>query len=215
MNTALRSLTFVAALAAAFSASAITLVQYNVPGADFAPTSTAAGVTADALNTVGSTAVLEPAVFGEGVFLKQSVVATDSATAVAAAQYFQFTFAPNAGSALNLTSLVFDAARGGNTAPRGFALRSSLDAFATDVATNSIPTIDPDYTNYNIDLTGPMFQSLTSATTFRIYQYVPQAGNGVYYDNLTLSGSITPVPEPASFAALALGLAALRRRRSR
>ena len=124
-------------------------------------------------------------------------------------KYFQFTITPTTGTLLP-QSLEFDAARGGAGTPRGYAVRSSADNFASTISSADLATVRPLFTHVTIPLTAPQFQGLSSLT-FRVYSYSPAAGNSVDYDNIVF----TAVPEPTS-AALLLGTllpVALRRRR--
>jgi hypothetical protein len=131
-------------------------------------------------------------------------------------KYFQFTLTPTANTDVDLTSLVFDVARGGAGTPRGYAVRSSADNFGANLATADILTVRPDYTPVTVDLSSAAFQNiqnLTGGLTFRIYSYSPNGGASVDYDNITLNGTAVAVPEPVGLALLALGGASLLGRR--
>ena len=130
---------------------------------------------------------------------------TNVAEAVANDTYFSFTVTPDALMTIDLTSLTFNAARGGGSAPRGFAVRSSLDAFTLDLLTEDIPTVRPDFTPFSVDLTGAEFDNLTTATEFRIYIFSPLSGNSIEFDDLALNGDIATVPEPSALALFGLG----------
>jgi hypothetical protein len=205
------------------NSSAAMIVQYTFPGSAFAPTTVAPNTSSTDVNDTGSSADLEPgAALPNSAFLEQLILSTTPAAAVANNQFFQFTTTPNAGFELDLTSLTFDAGRGGASTPRGFVLRSSLDGFSTDIATATIPTVQPTLTNFSIDLTGAAFQNINTAVTFRIYGFAPAAnGVGNFYDNLTLNGEVVTeavVPEPSSVtmaitaAVFGFGLARRRKR---
>jgi hypothetical protein len=76
------------------------------------------------------------------------------------------------------------------------------------------------FTNFSIDLSGPAYQGISTAMTFRLYGYTPATNLGLYYDNLTLSGQAVAVPEPPTAMRSLAGFALLvatgwRRSRSR
>jgi hypothetical protein len=170
-------------------------------------------------------------------FTRTYVTANNQAAAVAANDFAQFSLTANAGFALNLTS--FDMALGsagvnanGNGDPltpntASFALRSSLDSFATTIGTLSVtaPNGNTVWTTGAVSLTAPAFQNLSSIT-FRLYMFdsfdttSPSNFTGVNrMDNIALNGTITAVPEPTSLllasSLIASGLAFRKRRQSK
>lgn len=198
----------------AHAAEANLIVHYAFPRDSFVPSTVAPHVSATPINNTGSAASLEPDNSErEGMFLRTLVQSTTPAQAVANSQFFAFSVTPEAGFMLDLANLTFVVARGGPSTPRGFVLRSSLDNFAADIATELVPTQDPTFTGFSLELTGSAFQHIGSATTFRIYGFTPSAQEGLYFGDITLSGQ---VPEPASCACVgtaALGLIGYRRSR--
>lgn len=193
------------------------LVRYEAAGGSFAPTSTAANLTAGALNDTGSSADLQPgATLPNTVFLQQNITSANPAAAVANNQYFQFSLGPDAGFEMDLQGLSFNAARGGASTPRGWVLRSSLDGFGSDIATAEVATANPTLSSFGVDLSGPQYQDLQSALTFRLYGFAPSTGVGMFYDNLMVAGVVSAVPEPSTWLLMALGLAGfwLQRRRA-
>jgi len=82
--------------------------------------------------------------------------------------YFQFTLTPEAGYAVNLSSISFGA-RSTSTAPQAYTLRSSLDSYASDIATGSISNNSTWSlkTNSSLDFEG----TSGTAITFRLYGY--------------------------------------------
>lgn len=129
--------------------------------------------------------------------------------------YFSFTVTPNPGNFLDLTSLDFDAARGGNATPRGWVVRSSVDNFGANLGSSDVDTVRTTLTPYSVDLSGSQFDNLTSPVEFRIYTYSPNDGLTVEYDNFELRGAVlVTVPEPSGVVPvlLALGLFVRRRR---
>lgn len=193
------------------------LVKYSAPGGSFAPTEVTGNVTASDLSDAGSAGDLQAgATFPNTVFLQQNITSPDPASAVLNNQYFEFTVAADAGFEMDLTSLTFDAARGGASTPRGWVLRSSVDGYATDIATEVVATSLPNLSSFNVDLLSASYQDLT-AVTFRLYGYGPSTGIGQFFDNIVVNGSVQPIPEPTTLAALGVGALtlALRRRATR
>ena len=89
-------------------------------------------------------------------------------TAASGSAYFEFTLTPTVGYIINLSSISFGA-RGTSTAPVNYTLRSSLDSYASDIATgtllaNSTWALK---TNSGLTFTG----TAGTAITFRIYGY--------------------------------------------
>jgi hypothetical protein len=193
------------------SVNAPILLSYEAAGSSFLPSSIAPNMLAGPLNESGSAADLQPGVgMPDTVFLQQNVLATTPAQAVANAQFFQFAFAPEAGFQMDLLGLHLDAARGGSSTPRGWALRSSLDGFASDIATSDVNSQNPNLTNFDIDLPAT-FQDIASQVTFRLYGYAPSTGVGMFYDNILVLGSTelipaAAVPEPSTYALMLAGL---------
>lgn len=132
------------------------------------------------------------------------------AGAVDADDYLQFTLTPAAGYQLNLTTLSLDFGSSYNTQPRGFAIRSSLDGYTGTIYNLSLPA-NSDSTsavfNYSTSLGAAQYQNLTDPVTFRIYAFDNATGTTSYlrFDNITLEGAVTAVPEPTG--ALLLGVA--------
>jgi hypothetical protein len=147
---------------------------------------------------------------------------TTASAAVAADSYFTFTLTANGGYLLNLSSLTFDAARGGSGS-RGFALQTNVTGFSTDSSSNidltgavssgaftSLATQRPTYTPVTLDLSGVSYQGLSSLTV-RIFSYSGAVASSVDYDNIIFNGTATPVavPEPTVWSSLILGFSLL------
>ena len=140
----------------------------------------------------------------------------NSSTSTAAVQnnkYFQFSVSAEGIDLLTVTGLDFLAARGGAGTPRGYAVRSSADNFAANIAAADLGTVRPTWTTVSLPLAGAGFSNLPAGTplTFRIYPYSPAAGSSVDFDSIAIQGV---VPEPTVAGMLVFsGVAMLMRRR--
>ena len=133
--------------------------------------------------------------------------------------YFQFSF--TASVDFDLTNLAYDLASGSTgSAIRGADVQYSLDGFTTftDLGTNSIAsgTTQNSFFNFSDNLLNTLVSS-GQTVTFRFDPFVSSgSAGGVRFDNIEVDG-VTPVPEPASMAVLALGglsVLLLKRRRA-
>lgn len=155
--------------------------------ADTQPTGTASDATDGGANTALSIEVTTPPY--ESPVARIAAVSVISATAAAAVSngvYLQFTYTPSAGLRTILDRLTFKTARGGASTPRGWALRSSLDNYATDIATSDVSTQRPTWTHVSVDLSA--YQSYAAPITFRLYQYAPATGASLEFDDIELHG---------------------------
>jgi hypothetical protein len=148
-------------------------------------------------------------------------------------RYYEFTLTPQIGYSLSLTDISFDAGRSA-TGPRQFAIRSSSDSYASNIAgtaTGVVSTVGgnlfqfTDNASTNLiagqSITMSAFTNLTTALTLRIYAFNAEAGTGTFrIDNLAINGTVSAIPEPSTYAAIfgALALAGVvvhRRRQAR
>jgi hypothetical protein len=81
--------------------------------------------------------------------------------------YYTFTLTPAANYKINLSSFEFTLQRS-STGPVNYALRSSIDNFASDISTGAFPMTAALQT---VALSGAVFQNITNDITFRIYGY--------------------------------------------
>ncbi len=138
--------------------------------------------------------------------------ATTEAAAVSANAYYTFTVAPKNFITMKLTSIAVDDAQA-YSGGVGWALRSSVDGFASDLGSHTSGlTTSPTTATQTVNLSGTFLTGLTSQVTFRVYSFgsAPSTPTTVF-DNLTVNGS---TPEPVALPALG-GIAFLCRRRAR
>lgn len=120
--------------------------------------------------------------------------------AIDLSRYMQFQLTPNTGYALNLLSLILrmrhsSTGPSGGSGPTRFSVRSSLDGYATDIATGSLTGTNNNFTI----LPGVDFNNLPTAITFRIYGYMAIIYTGginrFVFDNIqvTAIGLVLPV----------------------
>jgi len=107
--------------------------------------------------------------------------------------YYEFTLTPEGGYSLTLTNLAF-AERRSATGIRSWSVRSSADAYASNIATGAVPD-DTNTRNASVAL-GASF-SAVGAVTFRLYGYAAEAAGGTWrIDDVALHGSIDSAGPP-------------------
>ena len=110
-------------------------------------------------------------------------------TAMSLSNYFYWTLTPNSGYEIDFTSLVFKA-QSSSTGPINYALRSSADNYASDIATFSIPTSGNEAGPYTADLSA--FQNMNTAITFRMFAWGGSAAAGTNSINeFTFNGTVS------------------------
>lgn len=201
-------------------AGVVAQYNFNASGAGQLAASTVdPNATAGSVNFTGSGAT--QFAFSGSLAINAATGATSAPTGVSTSSYYQFTITPNAGYELDLTSLDFKAATG--TPPWnviGYVVRSSVDSYAADLQTGTVPTQYSSFSSFTVSLAGAAFQNLTSAVTFRIYSFKGAGSNpALTYDDVTVNGTVAPlspppgVPEPATLSlvgvAAGIGLARL------
>jgi alpha-glucuronidase len=144
----------------------------------------------DGVNGLGSFVVGGPYTAGDHFKAKL----TSSKTSVdIGSGYIEFTVTADSGYALNLSSLDFDSARGGDSGTRGFeiygkvqgapAITDLLLDIDNESGTRSTPA------NRSIDLSAAHYDEVYSIT----FRYYPLATNGsIEFNNLKLIGSVFP-----------------------
>lgn len=111
------------------------------------------------------------------------------------------------GSAFDLGSIDVDVGRGGSTGLRGFFVRSSVDAYASDLFYQQDVQAIAGITPYTIDLTNHL--ALTDVT-FRFYSYTNSTVRYIDYGGLDFVAPVQPAPIPGTLYLMSLaGLAVL------
>ena len=99
--------------------------------------------------------------------------------------YIEFTLTPNASFKINFTSFVYGGTASTN-GPENFVLRSSLDNYASNIASLST-------SGATVTLSSTNFQNVTTSITFRIYGYNAITATGTFSINdFTFNGYVTP-----------------------
>lgn len=231
-----------AALGAPLAASGATLVYFN--GDTLTPTSSAVGLAASnitfsaastsgtftpagsnlssftGITTTGSVSVSDGQWAGSVVRRDFDIGSTFLANPV---NFIAFSLVGDAADTLDLDSVVIDAAKGGAAGPRGFRLDYSVNSNfsgSSTVGSVNIANTTPggsQFARFTFDLSSIPALASADAVYFRLYGYVPQSNQTIYFDNITVNGSVAAVPEPAAAATLlglaACGLVATRRKR--
>ena len=128
-----------------------------------------------------------------------------------------FTFNLTVGSSvtdLDLTSLTLNAARGGAGTPRGYGVLVTTPTTSNEQVQGAtdLTTARPNSVLQNIDLSGfTSLQNLTAGqvVTFEIPVYSPLSTSTLIFDDITVNGNVTLVPEPTTASLLGLGTLAM------
>ncbi len=195
-------------------ANASVIVDYQFAGQSLAPT--------------GSDPNVTPTSIGLGAGLTQGNVSnsfaintpsTSSALAISNNSYFDFTISPSAGYQIDYATLDLTAGKiTGFTA--NYVIRSSIDAYASNIGAGAITANWPTTSLYQTDLS-PLF-AVTVPTTFRVYVYGNNPALNPIFSQVTVNGTVRLVtPEPATISMLGITagigtcLTVARRRRSK
>jgi len=142
----------------------------------------------------GGTSPLYTAGSGGGYFAAAAWTGTAPGS-----NYFEFTLTPNAGYTLAATSMTFGY-RATSTGPTSFAVRSSADAYASNLAAGSITGDSAWHSSGTLTIT---MSGINTPTTLRIFGSGASSSLGTFrVDDVTVTGSVTAVPEPSAYAAL-------------
>lgn len=148
-----------------------------------------------------------------------TVAGSTLAEAITANSFIEFTLTPNVGFQYTATSFSFYWDRS-NTGPSSVALRSSADSFGSNLG--SVTGLTSGGTFSLNTITIGSLTNVSTATTFRLYGFGATATGGTAgFDtqaspvdltlapNVSLNGTTSVIPEPSTYALLALGLGAL------
>ncbi|RYE15313.1 MAG: hypothetical protein EOP51_27005, partial [Sphingobacteriales bacterium] len=105
-------------------------------------------------------------------------------------KYVTVTLTPNPTYALTLTQFTFDSQRS-NSGPQTWSVRSSLDNFASDLATFQMVTGTNVYQDQVVNLAG-VVTNVTNPVEFRIYAYNATTGGTFRVSDLKFYGSVNP-----------------------
>lgn len=197
------------------------------------PTSVGAGLTAGVLTPMNLNAPAGITLLSDAyIAWSRSAGTSDTSLAAALAEntYFSFTLTPSVGQALTVTSISFDAVAGtAGPSDRSFYVLADKTGFTTGGMLLTGSTVSgsplmpynttPSDVNFSADLSAnSLFANISDSVTFRIYLRTPTTSQNIGFDNLTVNGVVTAVPEPSSLALLGLvggfALLAVRNRRA-
>ncbi|MCB1106228.1 MAG: PEP-CTERM sorting domain-containing protein, partial [Cephaloticoccus sp.] len=108
-----------------------------------------------------------------------------------------------------------------STGPDFYSVRSSLDNYSTNLSSDSAP-LNPSGSITATSLTLPTsitYSAITTTTQFRIYGWGATGSSGSLSVNaFSMTGNLTAVPEPSTYAAILggvalVGVAVIRRRK--
>ena len=191
-------------------AEATVLAEYLFQSGNGASTDGAAGEDATAFVATGFTAGFSagPVPTDLGGSPSIFVPAAQIPSTLSTVDYFSFTVTPDAGQRLNLSgtaALGFDYSRDSTmTTELNWAVRSSVDNYATDIATGSTSGANA-LNTASVNLS-TAFDFQDGVVEFRFLVWTTSSTGNGFFDNVVLNGTVVPVPEPVNVALAAFGL---------
>ena len=133
---------------------------------------------------------------------------TSLAAAISGGDYLSFTITPAAGYALNISSVSFNSGVSSAVTNFNASLLSSATGFNPAGALHSYSFATTTPPTQSITLSGTAaLQNVTGALEFRLYGWRDSAGTSTFRlrtlsgNDLVVSGSVTAIPEPGTYAA--------------
>jgi hypothetical protein len=126
------------------------------------------------------------------------VAGTDLPTAILNTNWFSFDLTVGSNvTDLDLTSLEFNAARGGGATPRGYGVCVTTPTTTDEEVRGAtdVQTVRPTWDPQNVELLSvASLQNLTAGqvVTFTIPCYSPATGSSLEFDDITVKGNVTP-----------------------
>lgn len=132
-------------------------------------------------------------------------VTTNSDVATARSNDSVITFTLTVGTNvtdLDLSSLTFNAARGGSSTPRGYAVYVTTPTTTNQLVQSAVTvnTVRTNWSPQSVNLSGlSSLQNLTAGKVIRFALpiYSPSPGSSLEMDDLTVRGAVSPRPTPA------------------
>ncbi len=132
--------------------------------------------------------------------------------------YQSFTLTPSAGFLLNISGVTFNSDASSGTSTFNFDLLSSVTGFTEFDSLGTVSVVNGAAASTTIDTSAiGALQGVTSTLEFRIYANRSNGtGTSAYYADdgvngglFSINGTVEPVPEPSTYAMLALAAAGL------
>lgn len=162
---------------------------------DLNPTTVGAGVTPTLSPAALSTFFINDDGFGNILDARPTSGSTSASLALTNNSFFTLSLSITPGT-FGPVVVSFDVAKGGDSDPRGYFVRTSLDGFATDVLSQTLPSganQAPAPQAFSLNLAGQ------SSVTLRFYIWTPDPNtNSVDFRNLRVDGTpaVSSVPIP-------------------
>lgn len=130
---------------------------------------------------------------GNDSYTVRGWVATDVTGAIAADDYIEWVVAPNAGYQIDFRDLVVSLRVNNIVFGSNVVLRSSVDGFASDIFV--FPMTTTTNTVFDVPLTTPEFQDISTPVSFRIYAWgADAASRTLRVNDFNFGGTVEEIP---------------------